>query len=351
MGKLTGKRGRPRAKNAPTLQARGKGSWRVAWMDGGKRYRVGFNADDREAAKEVRSRIELALRGWGEWPPELATSPGVQAWLARNGTAKDVAEEYASALPVSEEWRKRTRAFIKEFDKFSGGLATATPGQARAWLASIVAGRSMETRNRRLVVLSKFYKYATRALGWPTNPFAGEKQSRPARRGDAIVYFDREERERLLQAADALPNGLVVWICLWAGVRRNEAWRLTWENIDLDAGTLTAQSKRGAPRAVPIAPQLKEKLAGLPGPRKGPLFDSTDAHARALLEGLARALPDLAGQIGYNAFRHTFCTLLVQAGVSLDKVSSWAGHHPAVCRAHYARFSPKTGGDADILKL
>lgn len=57
-----------------------------------------------------------------------------------------------------------------------------------------------------------------------------------------------------------------------------------------------------------------------------------------------------AERINWNAFRHTFATLRAQAGVSLDKISSWMGNTPEVCRKHYAQFMPRDSHDEDIDK-
>ncbi len=58
-----------------------------------------------------------------------------------------------------------------------------------------------------------------------------------------------------------------------------------------------------------------------------------------------------AERIGWNAWRHTFATLRVQAGVTVDKVASWMGNSPEVCRKHYAQFMPRDKHDEDIDKL
>jgi len=138
---------------------------------------------------------------------------------------------------------------------------------------------------------------------------------------------------------------------LYAGLRRNEIWRLRWENIDLNNGNLVAQSKRGAPRTIPLAAPLLEKLKKSAKP-VGNLFRFSDNKAIRVLWRLQKALPDLDAQrLSWNCWRHTFCSLLVQAGVSIDKVACWAGHNPAVCRAHYVRFTPKSGRDSDIDRL
>lgn len=57
-----------------------------------------------------------------------------------------------------------------------------------------------------------------------------------------------------------------------------------------------------------------------------------------------------AERIGWNAFRHTFATLRAQAGVTLDKISSWMGNTPDVCRRHYAQFQPRNVHDDEIDK-
>lgn len=56
-------------------------------------------------------------------------------------------------------------------------------------------------------------------------------------------------------------------------------------------------------------------------------------------------------RIGWNSFRHTFGSLLAQEGVSLDKITSWMGNTPEVCRKHYAQFVPRDSRDDDIDKL
>lgn len=53
-------------------------------------------------------------------------------------------------------------------------------------------------------------------------------------------------------------------------------------------------------------------------------------------------------RIGWNAWRHTFGSLLAQDGVSLDKISSWMGNTPNVCRRHYTQFMPRDRHDDEI---
>lgn len=52
--------------------------------------------------------------------------------------------------------------------------------------------------------------------------------------------------------------------------------------------------------------------------------------------------------IGWNPFRHTYASLLVQGGVEIDTVSHWMGNTPEVCRRYYAQFIPRDKRDDRI---
>ncbi|MDR1534775.1 MAG: tyrosine-type recombinase/integrase, partial [Planctomycetota bacterium] len=72
-----------------------------------------------------------------------------------------------------------------------------------------------------------------------------------------------------------------------------------------------------------------------------------DEHRKAkneynkILRSNRNQLNEQLERIGWNPFRHTFGSLLVQGGVSLDKVCAWMGNTPEVCRRHYAQFIPR----------
>ncbi len=80
--------------------------------------------------------------------------------------------------------------------------------------------------------------------------------------------------------------------------------------------------------------------------------DRLTAFTRHLREMLATRPQEISSHlISWNPFRHTFGSLLAQAGVSLDKISSWMGNTPDVCRRHYAQFIPRDRRDSEIDKL
>ena len=138
-------------------------------------------------------------------------------------------------------------------------------------------------------------------------------------------------------------------------MRRGEAFSLRWSDINFETETVIAQSKGGDTRTIPLAAPLLKKLleckkdTGKVVEYKGEYKDASSS----IIDTLRR---DFKGSIapeciGWNPFRHTFCTLLVQSGVSLDKVAMWAGHSAKICKRYYTRFIPKDQKDSDIDKM
>lgn len=337
-----------------------RGKWRIVWYRDRTQFAV--YPDPNSDIGDLLNQITLALEDLGEWPSEICQSPAVLRYIGATGSAstkgeEDVIDEYLSTIKgsVSPEWAKKTKTYLDEFNE-AHPLQRATPSVSQQYLAGIMDKNTIETRNRRLVVLSKFYKWAMRAHRWPLNPFAGLKQIKKSRVNTDIKYLSPEERDSALAAADTIEHGLSVWIALYAGLRRNEIWRLCWEAVNFESETIVAQSKQGSARTVPIAsPLLKQlkkhrKPSGLIFSTKG--LSGYGEPARRVLERLQEACAEISSDcLTWNPFRHTFCTLLVQAGVSIDKVAMWAGHDIKTCHLHYARFVPKDKKDSDIEKL
>jgi len=52
-------------------------------------------------------------------------------------------------------------------------------------------------------------------------------------------------------------------------------------------------------------------------------------------------------KLGWNVFRHTFASLLVQGGASIFKVAAWLGDQLTTCQRYYAAMSPDHDPDID----
>lgn len=127
---------------------------------------------------------------------------------------------------------------------------------------------------------------------------------------------------------------MIVMRC--TGLRRSQALRLEWRDIDLDRGLLTVrpelgktrQEKRG--RRVPLAPALVEEMAGW-GVREGHLIAFPEGQHRRVHHTTARRPWERAGLDGFAAsachsFRRGFVSGLAMAGVRDEIRKFLVGH-------------------------
>ncbi len=219
-------------------------------------------------------------------------------------------------------------------------------------------GRSINTRNRFLADLRTFYGWVKRQGIRADNP-AEEIGWGKVELPEEIVWCDREERDRLIEAARGMgpAEDLAAVIAFYSGLRRGEIARLRWADVDLGSGWISVgrvratQTKTGRARTVPIFAALRERLEAIPAERRTGRVIAWPAESERwndaaldYLDRLRAALPELAaaGKIGFNCWRHTFCSLLAQTGkLSIDQIASISGHTPEVCRRHYAHLIPR----------
>jgi len=366
--------GRPRAKfPTPGKRRRGR-TWQVYWRAGARVFGLSLGPVGEDVAESRRLGVALALRT-GEWPEWTAAAPAVRRYVAlqQGAGSGDLLGNYAQHLrgEVSATWARTALGHLRELDgQVDGGLAAVTASDAQRFLDAILrtpgsnhpngAARSVGTRNRALAACSRFFKWGVRTGALAGNPFAGLHQLRE-HPPEEIVYLTSEERDVVLEAARGLPAGVAVWLALWVGLRRGEVAQCQWAHVDLERGRLVVvKSKTGRRRTVPLAAPLAEFLAPLrpsTGSGRGggrvvpwPAGQAQWEHrSRRALVALAAACPTVPEErIRWNVFRHTFGSLLAQAGVGLDKISAWMGNSPAVCRRHYAEFVPRDRRDEDI---
>lgn len=363
----------------PRLRHRG-GRWQITWWRE-RHYQIATKARDPQRAEVCRLEVELALRT-GRWPPWAAEAPGMRAYIQEQGmprqalspeavlTAPDLITAYESVLRAkskSVSYQRTCLGHLRDLQRFAGKpLEAITVADTTQWLTSIVAepppgskakrARSAGTHNRALTAAHVFYAWAVNIGRLPSNPVAGQKRLREPGLPE-IIYLTPRECRTVLAVADTLPDGLAVQLALHAGLRRGEIGRLMWNDVAPSWAVLSVRrSKTGTKRAVPIATALRAKLEAIPpDQRTGRLVGwpvNEDAAARAserLLTKLRAACRDIpAERIGWNSFRHSFCSLHVQAGTPLDIVAAWAGHTPAVARRHYAEFVPSDKRDTRI---
>jgi len=160
----------------------------------------------------------------------------------------------------------------------------------------------------------------------------------------AAGELDAEARSDDLRHRRALLSTLVL-----AGLRIGELIDLRWRDVDLAAGRLQvgrAKTDAGL-RHVDLSPALREELAtykmqtpySAPGQlvfptRKGEAQDRNNIRSRTLRTSLTRAndrlgkakLPLLPETLTPHSLRHTFASLLFEAGATVPYVMAQLGH-------------------------
>ncbi|MBO7710335.1 MAG: site-specific integrase [Lachnospiraceae bacterium] len=176
------------------------------------------------------------------------------------------------------------------------------------------------------------------------NPFKSKFSQPP--RGSAGTHRALEQPEIDLILRTPHRFQLAVLVMLYAGLRRGEVLALSSDDIDLSAGlihvnkavrfdgnqpALSDPKTEAGHRSVPILSVLRpflENYTGLIAPSASGSIMSESAFDRAWQSYLL-ALSSAAGHpvsIRCHDLRHTYCTMLVDAGVPLKQAMVWLGH-------------------------
>ena len=141
----------------------------------------------------------------------------------------------------------------------------------------------------------------------------------------------------------------LVLLSINTGMRRGEAFNLTWADVDLKNKLITVEgdtSKSGQTRHIPLnresldtLTKWKEQGAGrgfvFPG-QHGNRLDNVKKSWAGLLE-LAKV-----ERFRWHDLRHTFASKLVMAGVPLNTVRDLMGHSDIKMTLRYAHLAPGT---------
>lgn len=193
------------------------------------------------------------------------------------------------------------------------------------------------TRHHRLLLVRQFLRYLERSRLCEEGLSQGIRlQPLPQHHpGPAISLA---EQRRLIAAAPAGRDRMLIWVLLGTGARISEL--LSCQRSSYQEGLLHLSGKTGT-RAVPLPVGLRSELeAYLAGGGDQPLFLSrqgrlSDRRAREILAACCRraGLPPLSP----HDLRHAACARWLRAGIPLVVVSRILGHsRPSTTLDHYA---------------
>jgi integrase len=217
-----------------------------------------------------------------------------------------------------------------------------------------------KTSNNYRQVLHQVFVFATKHFGFCArdrryaNPATSvDRRREPASDIRFLTMEQIDEQLRVLQEQPVIRT--MVAVCIYAGLRREEAIRLTPKDVDLKERLLRVraktingdswQPKTRRNRVVPISDALLTILQEF-APKAGAVWYFASPCGRRWdpdnfsqdLREINKAHGLVWGSLDY---RHTFGSHLAMKGESLYKISALMGNSPEICRKHYAALIPE----------
>ncbi len=244
----------------------------------------------------------------------------------------------------------------------------------RAYVATLVEGRTRRTVAHRLAAIRSFHRWASREGLAPGDPWAAIATPRLPRRLPAVV--DIAGIERLIDAAGeagpramhataealALRDRALVEMAYAAGLRISELAATTLGSVDLRRGEVRVLGKGRKERVALLGGPAREALrayldAGRPsllgrrgtgeGPGVGEATLFLNSRGRPLgVRGLRyrldlhRRQAGLPDDVTPHTLRHSFATHLLDGGADLRVVQELLGHESLATTQIYTHVSP-----------
>jgi len=366
------KRKRPSGQGC--VYQRGPGNFWIKWRVAGRVCTKGGYPTEDEAKKMLDVLTSDARAGRDRMPVELKTAPSLKNlakdWLDRREKThrawrddrcrwRKHLEPFFGACKPTEVDAAGLRRFVER--KLSEGMNPTTVGHCirlfSTFFAEVIEQGFARVNPVSLLPRSVRRLYRSK-LDTTNTPFL-EKASDIER-----VFLALSEPYTVAFAVGAL-----------AGLRTGEVLGLSWQDVDLANRRIhvTQQVKDGRlaplkdddPRIVPLQNALAPILARwkLKTGGEGMLFvptcpkrggtakrSSTFMRAHSLRSNLAKALKTckLPSISWYQATRHTFASLWVMEGHSLEKLSKILGHASVTTTERYAHLRPEHFKEEDF---
>ena len=352
------------------------GNWYARFRIDGKLVKKSFGSDRAAAIEYVEKARTLRRSGEGHIPKSARGVPKTAKELestAQNSSVliaelcDDLLRHIQSKPNVYKDQRNPPYRIGMIKKVFGDRPATSIrPYEIADWLDSL--GRAPATVNRYKVTLSSIYRYGKQRDKVQVNP-AREVAQQKLNNG-IIRYLKPDEEKRLRavlqKAVDAcgpqneqrrkrLQHRIYeLDVALGTGMRKGEQYGLQWSDIDFDRRVITLRdTKNGSSRAVPMIDDVVSafrQLKKLSLERKDRAIDRPNAAPDDVVFGIGdnkkwweAALKDAKIKaFRWHDLRHTFCSRLAQAGVSLKVIQEAAGHKTIQVSARYAHMDHTT---------
>lgn len=337
----------------------------LMWEDATAAARAG-ELTQAASVKLLRELMEQTTRQTLAMPSIRETLDSHLAACTATGGAASTVARYRPIF-------RRFLAHIGEV-RARASIASAAVSEIESWRnAELASGVSGKTANLGLGVLRAALNAAKRRGEILHNPC--DAIASVAERSDEREPFTDADVAVLLRTASGTDWQGAVLVAAWTGLRLADVAGLTWGNIDLVQGTLTATPNKTDKQIVqPMAGELRDFLASLPtGVGKAPLFPTLFGRVTGRHGGLSNEFARLMQRAevvapmgrekkgrgrqvrtkSFHSLRHTFVSRLANADVSADVRKALAGHDSDEAHARYTHlaFTKQTEALAKLGKI
>lgn len=305
------------------------------------------------------SRAEPEARAWAKTEASgiVLGRPSPQMQGAVRVSTKDVHDAFIERMTAIG----RAPSYIKDLRVMLSSFITAVPvldspnapGQVEKWLGSLVSsgkGRGgavikigAARRNKYLVSARTMCNWAIKKEKIVEDPTRQEDIAKVIRY--LKPQFSLEEMRIIVRHKDSQSHRWIL-LMLYAGLRRDEARCLRWQDIDWEGGSIQivmdsgACIKRDKERIVALQPELRHRLY--------PLRKATGRIAQLGAGNMRRAFNSLmftlklpiAGRSPHSC-RYSYAGLMAATGVSSFVIRGYLGHESEKTTQGYAALASK----------
>jgi len=256
---------------------------------------------------------------------------------------QEIAREYIQAVDARRRRQGDDAARIHRWITAFGDqdALTISSRQIERVLMNLQAeGKQPATLVRHLAVLKATFNRAKRLGLMKENPAGLVK---PPKVNNVLVRYLTAEQDTTLLAQLPVQYRPVVQVAINTGLRQGELLRLTWRDIDWNAGILTVQeTKAGDKRRAPmnstvlgVLTSLSARCATQPTDQ---VFPHGDRYLRRAFERAVKA----AGlePFRFHDLRHTFASRLAMQGANDRTLMALGGWKSPAILSRYAHLSP-----------
>lgn len=327
-----------------------EGSYRKTARWNGKRYEA-VGKTELEALTRLAEKLAAAKRGEEAINGDMAVNAWYKQWKAAYKDKKGLTEK--SLGMYDEKYNKYIKPAIGHMK-----LRSVTDVHLQRILND-QAGMSVSHVKKVRMVLQELFRRARQSRLIPYDP--AELLELPACTQGTRRSITDAERAAILAVAETHRSGLWILTLLYTGMRPGETAALNWADIDFanneihvhaalesgSTGQIKGPKTAAGVRDIPIHAALLPKLKAAQGAPFSPVFPTGSGgrqntnSLRRLWTGFRRDLDiymgaklernkivesKIAPDLTPYCLRHTFCTDLQRAGVSITVAKELMGH-------------------------